>query len=598
MSDDPSARSLTYLRVSSQRQMNTAIDIDADGNSIATQRDFTSRKARNLDTVIRREFLEPGNSAQTIEKRPVFQEMIRFIKDHPGEIDYVIIYQRSRAFRNVLDAGVTEHLLKSLNIKLVSAKEDFGEGIMGDAMKTMMDVFNEMQVRLSGEDIKTKMEHKARSGGTISRARIGYRNVRIDVEGRQVNSIAVDSERAPLVLKVFELYASGEYTIEGLTEAMAELGLTTRPSARWSEKPVSDKQLRRILEDPYYLGYVVYKGDMVPGRHEAIVPQSLFDQVQDVLAARSTRGQRDRVHDHYLKGMLFCGRCEQQGRRSRLIYTEARNRWDTVYAYFMCKNRHFGTCDMPHLRVERVEDAIEALYHADAMDEEFREALTADLRSTMAGYQEHVQQLTHQLRKQLARIDVQEDRLLDLASDGTMPTTKLRAKLNTLVHERDRIKESLAAGQKELAIGVEVVEKSLELMENPARLYAGSPLSVRRYLNETFYEHFVIDEFGAPIDAPGNSVFGDLRSAEQAYLRLKRPERSDPAPDMDAVWEAIIKKSNPRPSGSTEMVKGSTTGYLVELWGFEPQTPSMRTRCATGLRHSPVKRDGPARGPT
>jgi hypothetical protein len=26
---------------------------------------------------------------------------------------------------------------------------------------------------------------------------------------------------------------------------------------------------------------------------------------------------------------------------------------------------------------------------------------------------------------------------------------------------------------------------------------------------------------------------------------------------------------------------------LVELRGFEPLTPSMRTRCATGLRHSP-----------
>lgn len=28
----------------------------------------------------------------------------------------------------------------------------------------------------------------------------------------------------------------------------------------------------------------------------------------------------------------------------------------------------------------------------------------------------------------------------------------------------------------------------------------------------------------------------------------------------------------------------------VDLWGFEPQTPSMRTRCATGLRHRPLQR--------
>jgi site-specific DNA recombinase len=28
----------------------------------------------------------------------------------------------------------------------------------------------------------------------------------------------------------------------------------------------------------------------------------------------------------------------------------------------------------------------------------------------------------------------------------------------------------------------------------------------------------------------------------------------------------------------------------VELRGFEPLTPSMRTRCATGLRYSPKER--------
>jgi hypothetical protein len=30
-----------------------------------------------------------------------------------------------------------------------------------------------------------------------------------------------------------------------------------------------------------------------------------------------------------------------------------------------------------------------------------------------------------------------------------------------------------------------------------------------------------------------------------------------------------------------------TLGHMVELRGFEPLAPSMRTRCATGLRHSP-----------
>ena len=41
-------------------------------------------------------------------------------------------------------------------------------------------------------------------------------------------------------------------------------------------------------------------------------------------------------------------------------------------------------------------------------------------------------------------------------------------------------------------------------------------------------------------------------------------------------------------AGHRKDAKASTTvARLVELRGFEPLTPSMRTRCATGLRYSP-----------
>jgi DNA invertase Pin-like site-specific DNA recombinase len=147
---EPLGRALTYLRVSSRRQLDTAIDIDPDGNSIATQREHVTRKVAALGTTVRQEFLEPGTSAQTIEQRAVFRALLQYLREHRGEIDYVVIYMRSRAFRNYVDAGVTERQLARLGVKLVSAKEDFGEGIWADAMKAVADIMNEVQVRMSG----------------------------------------------------------------------------------------------------------------------------------------------------------------------------------------------------------------------------------------------------------------------------------------------------------------------------------------------------------------------------------------------------------------------------------------------------------------
>jgi len=46
-------------------------------------------------------------------------------------------------------------------------------------------------------------------------------------------------------------------------------------------------------------GWVSVHGQLVRGRHEAVITQALFDRVQDVLEARSRDGKRDRVLSHY-----------------------------------------------------------------------------------------------------------------------------------------------------------------------------------------------------------------------------------------------------------------------------------------------------------
>src|SRR5215217_416367 len=90
-------RAVLYLRVSSKRQMDTAADIDPEGNSIPTQREATQAKAKALGVIVIDEYVEPGKSAKSIDKRPVFQEMMRRIADK-RDVDCVIVYQMSRAY--------------------------------------------------------------------------------------------------------------------------------------------------------------------------------------------------------------------------------------------------------------------------------------------------------------------------------------------------------------------------------------------------------------------------------------------------------------------------------------------------------------------
>ena len=105
---------LVYLRVSTKRQLDTAVDIDPDGLSIATQRDECLAKAAQIGAqIVREPFIEPGNSAKTINDRPVFRELLAYVREHPG-IKYLITYNRARAFRNHFDAAIVQVQLKKL----------------------------------------------------------------------------------------------------------------------------------------------------------------------------------------------------------------------------------------------------------------------------------------------------------------------------------------------------------------------------------------------------------------------------------------------------------------------------------------------------
>jgi site-specific DNA recombinase len=539
------------------------------------QRQLCRAKAEGLGATIAKEFVEPGNSAQTIEKRPVFRELLAYLSDDPG-IDYVVIYMRSRAFRNLADGVLTKRRLERMHIKLVSAKEDFGDGIMADAMEAVTDIINEVQVRMSGEDIRVKMRHKAENGGTLGRARLGYRNTRVEHDGRLVNTVGVDEERAPLVRMAWELYASGEYSIERLYETMADRGLTTRPSRRSPAQPLAASQLHRMLSDPYYTGVVVYKGEIYPGRHPAIVSRELFDRVQQVLSARSSRGQRDRILFHYLKGLLFCERCHKAGRTSRMVYVEARGRSGTRHPYYLCRGRQDKLCDLPYLPVALVERAIVNFYPSLQLSSDFVVEATGVIEETMADEQRVVRDMHANFRKQLKDLDVREERLLDLAADDSLPRAKIRARLRRVQTERAEAESGLHETSDQLRVGAERLTSYLRLLEDVGKLYRNAPDKARRLLNDALLERLFIDEHGVE-DGILSEPLVELRAAQDAYATARhltgsdRPETLEPLRDPQLgrwIRRTLDERSSSHrkvASLSDHWVSGSSKAIMVEV---------------------------------
>jgi site-specific DNA recombinase len=477
---------VAYLRVSSLGQVET--DYNPEGISLPAQREAIRKRARELGAVIVEEFTDPGKSAKSIEHRNAFREMIAYLKANPN-VRYVIVYALSRFARNRYDDAVMMMTLEKLGVTLISTTErNLDSSPAGRAMHGMIAVFNEYQVLVSGEDIKYKMGQKAKNGGTLGVAILGYENVRIKHDGREIRTIAVDPERAPFVRMAFELYATGNYTFAELRDALTDAGLRTKGNRRYGPRPISIHGIGKMLRDRYYLGYVTYDGVEYPGRHEPLITQDLFDRVQKVLYAERNAGTRDRIHKHYLKGTIWCTRC-----RKRLIYFPTKGKTGQQYVYYVCRGTQEGTCDLPSLPLAKVERAVIDHYTCVAIPERHRKTLAELAEEACADSHEATEKLRANLRHQLAELDVQEDRWLDLIGDPDWPQAKIKARLQTVRESKQRISHQLENTTDDLEPGRAVLTAALELLTNPRDLYDAATDDGRKALNKAIFNRLYLD---------------------------------------------------------------------------------------------------------
>jgi site-specific DNA recombinase len=565
-------RSVRLLRVSTSAQTDTDYDQERqEGNSIDTQRKETVGKEKRLGTVNVGEYVEPGYSGQSIEKRPFFKEMMKRIVEQ-RDVDYVVIYMRSRVFRNYVEAAIVKRQLEQLGVKIISAKEDFGEGYMAEAMEAVTDVFNWLQVKISGQDIKTKMANKARNGGTIGRAKVGYLNQKLLIDGHKVNTIVLDPERAHYIRTAFELFATGDETVATLHEKITLAGLRMPGNAKRPSGPISHEQLRLVLRDRYYLGYVAYDGIEYPGRHEPLTDQDTFDKVQRVLDTHTGSGTRERSHHHYLKGLLWCARC----RRRFIVQRAVGNGGE--YFYWLCRGRQTGTCDMAYIPIDVLEEAVARHYgNVLTLDPASIEKVARAVDAAVADNREIPTELREQYDKRLEALDRKEGYFLDLAAEEGWPKDKLRAKIEAVRHEAAGIKQTIERADQRQELGRQIIHDALALLEDPHIAYEHGNELVRATLNKAFFTRIYIDgkkiaehELQEPFDTllgarHEHEIAPTGSRGEQATRNAGAPK--DPGAD-DREPSAVTQPLTLR-------VNGWSNAAMVDDTGIEPVTSSV-----------------------
>ena len=373
---------VSYLRVSTRGQAERGGGHD-EGFSIPAQREANKKKALSMGAMVGKEFVDRGASAKSAD-RPQLQAMLEYVKENADRVDYVIVHKVDRLARNRDDDSDIMRTLRECGVQLVSASESIDDTPSGMLLHGIMSSIAEFYSQNLATEVKKGLGEKVKGGGTAGRAPIGYMNVRrVDDRGREERTVELDPERAPLVKLALEEYATGEWSINGLTEYMASLGLTTRSTPKMPSKEIGKRSIEGILKNPYYAGVIRYDGVEYDGAHEALIDLDTFNKIQDILASH-VNGVRTREHPHFLKGLLYCRSCG-----SRMIVTYAKSHTGTAYPYFICSGRHrkrkdVEPCNMKSILIDEVEAAIEKIYDSYSISNEDRLLVEAYMDELLA----------------------------------------------------------------------------------------------------------------------------------------------------------------------------------------------------------------------
>lgn len=376
----------------------------------------------------------------------------------------LISHKLDRLARNRADDVEINRAFEDAGVRLVSTSENIDQTPGGMLLHGIMSSIAEFYSRNLANEVIKGMGEKARNGGTLGKAPLGYMNVRArDENGREVRTIALDEERAPLIRLAFTEYATGNWTVRQLADHLNTLGLTIPPTPRRPAKSITATRLHEILRHPYYKGIVTFQGVEYPGKHEPLVDSQTWQTVQTILTSRRY-GERQRIHNHFLKSTVVCAR------RCRL-----------------------HDCAFTAVLIDVVEDRIVELYRAIELSAEDRTQIEHYLHDELAQIEGDKAKAVRSLTTRRTNIEDRRRRLLHAHYEGAVPLDLLKEEQAELSTELNQIERQLAAYQADAAEVRQYLTQALDLLEDCHRLYTAAPAHLKKLLNQVFFDRVLVN---------------------------------------------------------------------------------------------------------
>jgi site-specific DNA recombinase len=323
-----------YVRVSTKGQ--------TENLSLPTQLKACEEYCERQGFNVLARFREEGESAKTAD-RTELQRLLQYCRANKGRVQFVVVFNLTRFAREKYDHFALRAHLKSLGISLRSATEPIDDTSTGKLMEGVLAAFAQFDNDVRSDRTRAGMRAALELGRWTFLAPLGYLNA----PRATGKSLIPDPERAPLVRRAFQDFATGRFTKDEVRKTVIALGLKTRRG-----QPVSSQTFDGMLRNRVYIARIDVPdyGVSTGGDFEPLISEKIFYRVQAILDGRlEMTGPRERNDpDFPLRGYV---RCEACGKPLTASWSKGRSDY---YAYYHCRGRCRGAVNITKAKLEEL----------------------------------------------------------------------------------------------------------------------------------------------------------------------------------------------------------------------------------------------------
>ena len=328
--------------------------IEEESNSVVNQKKLIDDYLVDKDDImIYKDYVDDGYTGTDFD-RPRYKKMLNDIRKK--KINGVIVKYLSRLGRNYIEVGnFIDEIVPQYGLRFISINDKVDSYLEPNVMDSLeipfKNLMNESYSKDSSKKMRASLKASKKSGNFIGKiAPFGYLK-----DPEDVHKLIVDKDAAIIIKKIFNLVLKGKSKQE-IIEDLTNNNILT-PSIYLKEKysievgkiskKWNTKMLDAILQNQTYIGSLVqckrtrishktHNIVRVPEdewviskeRHNAIIDEEIFNQVQDILYNRNVRVNKEGKFYKYT-GFLRCSECGANLYR----LTKIKNKKEKVFYY-------------------------------------------------------------------------------------------------------------------------------------------------------------------------------------------------------------------------------------------------------------------------